>query len=1202
VKQITRILVAALLQAPWAAMCIAETVVFDQPQCAGMSGFRAHWNLPIPVAEDGARLLTDRVVKDRGQTAVWDGAKPGPLAFDAQHRSLLVRFPNAGHKLAEALAAGKALEKVELVLPYADEEIWPPGETDFPSAEGYRFRMNWEVDALWRGVVREKTKKQSPNLAYREERPNWHAVAFALRKPWQADAVIGPTYNAAVNGAVYWKRFGATDTNEDRFPVQFAPVEVSSYKPEGRLDVTAVLNDAAFGKNLAERLRVLADCGFILSKLETYDARYSLGAYEWAMSSGPRAILIKQPRLVVTLKDGPPQKLGPVAPADVAALAQARKAKPAGAPTAVVPTKEEVARLNEQFMAKPAWMPDWQFAHVKQLMSLEGGEVQPFYYRVVPEFVVKRVHGAAAQVAKKGGTVDADYEVYLAWLDDINGRPLRYWEGHLTAANDISRWYNFRDAMPAPIQDIFVRNWTAWLMPDRETAMTDKERKNFADTSGKLIHPMADDPRVGVDATGKQAVFGQGDTYYRKTGDWRGNKSYYRSGFTRMMSTANFNSSATAGALLCGQIVGSERAMADGRAGMMQFPFWMWTYSAGAGQEYIDHYYWAIATAGNKLLGDFGGDPQDRMAGWSIVNKTVNDLAISYHPNLKKLFGPASRTYYEHVLGVQDGLYHILHVVSPRGALSDVEAGTLPALTWNEPTAKGRPPKPISAWGHDYPAQAVALNSLTGPWGEPWLSEWVDEKPLPWSALVEKQGDWVATYFGENYGLTSIRRSHQRIHVLGQWRRTAKLPASMTDIGTMDVRIGFNQTTIGNDLEGVISQQGVYRTYQHRNKLILLAQPKPGVIAERAAEHKFGQGTVPAQEIKSVQCTAALFSYEQPAPTWEIFVDDRKVPSLPATAKAGQVITIRDGVSYLAFRPLPTDNLGRDADITLEAGQPQTQPYHEQTRIQPALFIHANFYRRAAALGKGDLDKLQQARSGFVVEMGDEKEYGSFAKFQARVRQAKLSGDSKTTVTYTTDADTLEASWDSFTVNGNDPAALAKEQRLWQDTTLSQMGLARKLEKSGAVIERAEVKGVNPMILQTFPKQKTWVCINPVPGYKAYRFSTPDGVRIAADGLCSMGQWAVKNGREIAVRYAAFKLEPKYMPKPEECASLLFVSGTAGKPKVTLNDRDLSAALKPWKHDRAEGWLVPLAGAFPPDDQIAARLKSVNETISTESN
>ncbi len=1166
----------------------AETLVFDQPQCAGMSGFRAHWNQPIPVAENGARMLKDNVVTNRGQTAVWDGVKPGPLAFDAVHRNLLVRFPGAAEKIAAALGEGKAIEKVELVLPFLDEELWPTGSggQDYPCADGYRYRMNWDCDKL-----------------YRAQRPNWHALAYVLRKPWQADAAIGPTYNAAINGAVYWKRFGASDTNEDRFATPFGPTEVSSYKPDERMDVTAVLSDPAYGKTLAERLRVLADCGFVLSKQEVYDARYLSGsdAYEWCSSTGPRAILIKQPQLAVTFKPGlegerPALSLskGPreplPAPADVPALAAQHKASPLGAPTAVVPTAAEIARLNEKFIAKPAWMPDWQYEHVKQLMTLESGKLEPFYYRVVPPYVINRAKEVGArEAAQRKEPFDADYAVYLTWLDWILGQPPRYWDGHLTAANNITAWYNFRAAMPGPVQESIIRSWTAWLMPDRETAMTDKQRKDFGDTSGKLVHPMSDDPRVGVDATGKVAVWNQGYTYYKKTGDWRGNKSYYRSGFTRMMSTANFNSSASSGALLNGQIIGSANAMADGRAGLMQFPFWMWTHNAGVGQEYIDHYYWAIATAGNKLFPDFCEQPEDRMAGWSIITKTVNDLADGYHPNLKKLMGPASRTYYEHVLGEQDGLYDILHVLSPRGALSDVETGTLPALTAGA-DAKGNVPRPISAWGHDYPPETVALQSLSGPWADPWFAEIIDEKPLPWSALLEKKvvadGDWVSTYFGVNYGLVSIRRSPQRIHVLGQWRRKAELPSTMRDIGTLDMRIGFNQTQIGNDGAGVMSEQGTYRTYQNGNKLIMLARPNPGVIVVQAGEHSFGQGRVPAQPIKSVQCTAALFDYELPAPTWEVYVDDTKVAGLPATAKYGQTITVHDGVSYLAIRPLPTDDLGRDAEVTLEAGMPQAQAYHEGTRITPALVINAHFCKKDTAIAKDVLEKLKDAGSGFAVEMGDAAEYGSFEKFQAHIRKGKLSGD-KSAVTYKTGDDTLVASWDAFTVNGQDPAAYAKEKGLWQDTTLTQMGLAR-LEKSGAVIERA--KSGASMLLQTFPKQKIYVAMNLLPTYQVYGFQEPGGVRIVADGACSMGRWAVKDSREIDIKYHAFGGD--YLPKENDPApaTVLFISGTKAKPQVTLNGNDATATLKPWKKGEADGWLVALNGAFPPDAQITARL------------
>jgi hypothetical protein len=82
------------------------------------------------------------------------------------------------------------------------------------------------------------------------------------------------------------------------------------------------------------------------------------------------------------------------------------------------------------------------------------------------------------------------------------------------------------------------------------------------------------------------------------------------------------------------------------------------------------------------------------------------------------------------------------------------------------------------------------------------------------------------------------------------------------------------------------------------------------------------------------------------------------------------------------------------------------------------------------------------------------------------------------------------------------------------------------------------------------------------------------------------------------VRYAAFQLEPKFMPAPEQRANLLFITGTKGRPAVTLNNRDVSASLRAWKHEGADGWLVSLTGNFPPDDQITARLLSVQKAIS----
>ena len=128
------------------------------------------------------------------------------------------------------------------------------------------------------------------------------------------------------------------------------------------------------------------------------------------------------------------------------------------------------------------------------------------------------------------------------------------------------------------------------------------------------------------------------------------------------------------------------------------------------------------------------------------------------------------------------------------------------------------------------------------------------------------------------------------------------------------------------------------------------------------------------------------------------------------------------------------------------------------------------------------------------------------------------------------------------------------------------------------------------MFLQTFPKQKIYVAMNLLPNYLSYSFREPGGVRIVADGACSMGRWAVKDSREIDIRYHAFG--DGYLPEEKDTvsATCLFISGVKGKPQVTYNQADVTGSLKAWKQGDVDGWLMSLNGTFPPDEQITTRL------------
>lgn len=60
-------------------------------------------------------------------------------------------------------------------------------------------------------------------------------------------------------------------------------------------------------------------------------------------------------------------------------------------------------------------------------------------------------------------------------------------------------------------------------------------------------------------------------------------------------------------------------------------------------------------------------------------------------------------------------------------------------------------------------------------------------------------------------------------------------------------------------------------------------------------------------------------------------------------------------------------------------------------------------------------------------------------------------------------------------------------------------------------------------------------------------------------------------------------------------ATLLLITGAKAKPQVTLNVKDVTEALKAWKQNGQDGWLVSLTGALPADDVIQARLQAAGK-------
>lgn len=1086
----------------------AETlprITIDQVEMAGISGFREFWDRPVVVAEGGATRTSDHGRHGGGLVADWTTEQPGAPVFDAIHRSLLLRFPAAAETIAAALAKGGEIARVDLVLPYVDIEFFP---MHYRSPSGMSF-----MGDLWVRLP-----------------PRWHAVAWPLRQPWRADRETGPTYNASVNGRRYWSRFGAQQTEQDRYPVRFGPTEVSPDHIEGRMEITALLNDEAYGATLAARLRAFADQGLIVRKWETYDARYNHGGYEYGGAPGHRGIRIGAPRLEVTFREGKTPPLVLAAAVDPVA------APAAGQPTAVNLNAAEIAAVIARYgVRQPSGMPDWQWQRVRELIAHGGG------------------HAFAATP-----------QAYAAWLDELLGTPYRMFMGHHTPLM-AEHYLLYGAAMPEPVREHLRRYFEGWLLP------------------GKPYHELTHN-QWGI-------WIAPENSYYARTGDWRGNHSFYRDSYTRFMSTMNFNHLAATGALLGGAMIDDPYALDDGRHALEVILARLWSWYDGTTQESIDHYYLGLTLLAQKTFADLGPSKFDRMLGRSILMKTVEELAACYHPALRRFISPSGRTGIAYLLGVNEGPNAILHTLSRQGALHDVA----------NPERLGMP-----AFGQDLPPGQVGLQTLRGPWAPLWMANLVDDKPLPfqmtatfkmWGAHREKPL-WSRSYQGHHYGLASrdIHVDNETVPLMAQWRRNEQAADAVQEVGTLLMRYGMNRTEFYDSLfhgsdkanpnGSVGTQGGGLATLQWHNKAIALASPF----------HDLHGGRVLPDEVVSLQSSIALANY-QTTPTWTLYIDDQPVTTLPARATAANRLYVEDGVTYVALIPIPATDLGRTEEIVVTDGGPPVAMQGGGSLAPTWIINNYNFYRPDAPWKRTEIDgkRVTRAIGGFVIELGDREEYGSFAAFRQQLAEATLDvrWDDATGVahvTYSSGGDTLEAGYRPEYEDGKAPGDQCFTYRrvngAWpylaegieRETDVSIMGVTGRLEKGGVVVTHQPGRMA---YLLTEPRSGTVFVSNPLPDPQYMEVSLAGGERILADGRLGMLQLAYEPGANggLDVRYAV-----KEGQSGPEMATALVLDGFDRVPRVTLND-ELCAPVV----DEAKRIMIPLAAAMPPA-AVAANL------------
>jgi hypothetical protein len=1012
----------------------------------------------------------------------WHTTFVGGGTVDAVHRSVLLRFPTAADQIGDFLRAGRVLLSAELALTYGDYEIVP---------DGYLCR-----DGLGRGP-------------WTNNPPNWHIEAFPLRQAWKADRARGPTFNASVNGARYWGRYGASDGQRDRLFDALEPQELSAASREARFDVTKLLATPLLATDAGDRLRWLADSGFLLRKLETYDSRYREpgNAYDWNMSTGGHGLRFATARLIVSGR----RTTGLVTIAMPATIeVELQLTKPDGSrPTAaLLPLAQLVERGRRAAMVQGT-REEWELKRIAELRKAGGDDVSAW-----SDFE-----------GEKG------YKEYQRHVAEVLSTPPRYWRGW-GIEDDLLLWYLFRDILPAPVQDHLKAYWKAWLQPDVAT--------------DAMIHPQSPD---AID-------------YWKRNHDWRGRASFFRNGYNYAVSTQNFNHTAAMGALLAGAMIDAPNAMADGRHGLEALLLRFWGFLDGTTQETLDHYYLSITLSGQKMFADFAPTPVDRLMGRILVDRTMEMLVTLYHSRLRRFVSSSGRARIGGLLAEQDGVYGALHSVSKEGAVKYVDRTAI-----RDSQVHGLP-----IWGYDFPPGRVAMQSIVQPFAPSWIAGLIDDKPVPFEETAMettraafKPPLWRRSWLGRWHGLASADIRGGTFDFMAQWVRAPAKSSTMEDLGTLTVRYAANKPDLVTTADGIAVHAGLPLTFQSRNRAIVFTKPHSSRDRLLAALGDKG--------VSQLATVIGLWNFADKK-DWEIYVDGKKIDSFPTRLTAKQRILIKDGVTYLAIQPLPLADLGRDAEIEIgPGGGGKADPIGAE--IAPALLISMYNLRRDKPLPISGLDLgaiTHKTYGGFVLEMGDAEQHGSFEAFTKHIAATELTATwhddrHQMEVAYRSGKDLMEAAFgtdfeqpnEHFIINPGHQEKAIPYRRLngqWpyltagleRDTSWAQQGTVGRLEKNGAVLV---TEAGRKAYLLADPLSGAVVGYNPLPDPQPFALTTRDGMTLKADGKVGLLRAEYRPAsHEVEISHA---LKPDQ--KADDFAKVFLIGGLKEAPRVTVNGR-----------------------------------------------
>jgi len=252
-------------------------------------------------------------------------------------------------------------------------------------------------------------------------------------------------------------------------------------------------------------------------------------------------------------------------------------------------------------------------------------------------------------------------------------------------------------------------------------------------------------------------------------------------------------------------------------------------------------------------------------------------------------------------------------------------------------------------------------------------------------------------------------------------------------------------------------EQGRAGLMQHKNTMIFTYSGR-----------NRGHNDVPTVPDKLNRVSAGMFLFRWEPGLEGLFINDKPVTNLPVELESGDWWFIHDGNTFAGIRPLKATQLGGICTTTLE----------QRTR---QIALYQDNFNGDSIEGIPD-EAWVKARSGFIVEIGDAEEYGSFEQFRSIMLkghvQEEVDGFIRH-IQYQRPGRQLELKWHCY----NENYLIRKVNGMDQENTLYLQSPEFAVGKGTLETHNAELQSIpdKTMWLLSAEPSQTYVAYQPNP-------------------------------------------------------------------------------------------------------------------------